>query len=68
METQLPNYQPLTEAECREMAAGRVPEWLRDVCREMVDWTLETGPMSYVGRRQAQQTLRKPTTRRRTQP
>lgn len=54
----LPNYRALTEAECRELAAGRVPEWLRETCRTMVEWTLQTGPLDYVGRRQAQQRKR----------
>jgi hypothetical protein len=54
-ESWLPNWKPLTELECREMAAGRVPEWLREACRAMVEWTLETGPLEYVGRREQQQ-------------
>lgn len=55
----LPNYQALTEAECRELATGRVPDWLADACRRMVDWTLQTGPLDYVGRAETQQRRRK---------
>ena len=52
----LPTFRALTEAECRELAAGQVPEWLRDCCRSMVEFSLQTGPLDYVGmasRRQA---------------
>lgn len=37
-----------TEAECRELMAGRVPERVRDMAR-MVDWSLETWSMSFTG-------------------
>ena len=45
----LPNYRALTDQECRDLAAGRVPEWLVDACRRMVKWSLETGDVSYAG-------------------
>ncbi len=46
---------PLSESEMREMVAGRTPEWIRDACRLAVDWTPQTGPLSYVDRREVQQ-------------
>ena len=51
----LPNYQALTATECHEMAAGRVPEWLAEACRQMCHWTLETGPLDYVGEAEQRQ-------------
>jgi hypothetical protein len=44
----------VTEDECRALMAGYVPERVREMAR-MVDWSLETGPLDYVGRREAQQ-------------
>lgn len=54
----LPSW-AVSEADIRELAAGRVPEWLQEVCRRMADWTLETGQLSFEGlamRRQRRRT------------
>lgn len=37
-----------TEADCRELMAGRVPERVREMAR-MIDWSLETLEVSYTG-------------------
>ncbi len=50
-----PLYRPLTEEECRDLAAGRVPEWIRESCRELTDWSLQSGALSYVGMRETRQ-------------
>jgi hypothetical protein len=54
-----PEYWPvdraLTEAECRDLAAGRVPDWLKENARALVDFTLQTGRVDYVGMRETQQ-------------
>lgn len=60
----LPSWE-VTEADYRALAGGRVPEWLQDVCRRVVDWNLETGSVDYVGRREAQQTQRPKATKTR---
>jgi hypothetical protein len=48
-------HDPLTEDECRAMMAGQVPERLRDACRAMIEFSLQTGPVDYVGMRLHQQ-------------
>ena len=50
----LPNW-PVTEADVRALAGGTVPEWLQEIARRMVDWSIETGPLDFAGRREAQQ-------------
>ena len=45
----LPTYQALTQAECRDLAAGKVPEWLADCARRMCEWSIASGPTDYVG-------------------
>lgn len=53
----------LTEAECRELARGQVPDWLSESCRAMLEWSLESGRTDYVGLAAASQ--RRQTTRNR---
>jgi hypothetical protein len=55
----LPNC-PLPENDLCELAAGRVPGWLREQAREMVEWSLASGPVSYRGLAESQQHQRHP--------
>ena len=54
---------PQTEADMRELAVGRVPEWLQEIARSMVDWSLESGPVSYAGLGEQRNRQRPPTRR-----
>lgn len=66
-----PFYQSLTEDECQQLAAGKVPEWLASACRTLVEWRLETGPVDFVGMRLRQmrnEAARASTSARRVRP
>lgn len=44
-----PLWRPLVEAEVQALAAGQVPDWIRETCRELLEWRLQTGSVSFVG-------------------
>jgi hypothetical protein len=58
--------EPFTEDDVRSLMLGAVPEWLRDVCRGFIEFTLETGRVDYVGMREEQQHQAPRTPRRKT--
>lgn len=46
-------YLLVNETQARELMAGQVPEEVREMARAAIDWSLETGSLSFAGRRQA---------------
>jgi hypothetical protein len=42
-------YRPFSREDCVELMAGRVPEWLREAARGVVEWSLPTLGVDYVG-------------------
>lgn len=54
-----PADRAFTEAECRELMAGRVPEWLQENARRLIEWSVESGPADFEGMRQSQQRKRR---------
>lgn len=40
---------PLTFEQCRSLMIGTVPPEIRETCRSMIEWMLQTGDVSYEG-------------------
>lgn len=43
------HLQPLTFEQCRSLMIGTVPPEIRETCRSMIEWMLQTGDVSYEG-------------------